>query len=212
MTPSSTVFVVDDDASVRDGLALQLEAAGCAVATFASVEEFLAAPLPEGPGCLVLDVRMPGMSGPELQKELLRRGACLPIIFLTGYGDIPLAVRTIQSGAVDFLTKPVDGVVLVERVQMALRLGEQARQRESNYQAIRRRLAGLTERERQVLELAIAGHANKEISRMLSISARTVEHHRSHILLKTGAANLFELARMVDACQERDRLSGPTEE
>lgn len=208
MTPTSTVFVVDDDASVRDGLALQLEAAGFAVAAFASAEEFLGAPLPDGPGCLVLDVRMPGMSGPELQQELLVRGAYLPIIFLTGYGDIPLAVKTIQSGAVDFLTKPVDGQVLLERVQAALRLAEQARQRESNYQAIRQRLAGLTERERQVLELAIAGHANKEISRILSISARTVEHHRSHILLKTGAANLFELARMVDACQDRDPLAG----
>ncbi|NJD06056.1 MAG: response regulator transcription factor [Methylococcaceae bacterium] len=206
MATGATVFVVDDDASVRDGLSLQLEAAGCTVATYASAEEFLSAPLPDCAGCLVLDVRMPGMSGPELQKELLRQGSRLPVIFLTGYGDIPLAVKTIQSGAMDFLTKPVDGQILLERVRAALQLSQQTRQRESSYQAIRQRLASLTERERQVLELAIAGHANKEISRILSISARTVEHHRSHILLKTGAANLFELARMVDACQERDPL------
>ncbi len=208
MNPSATVFVVDDDASVRDGLALQLEAAGLAVESFASAEQFLAAPRPSGVGCLVLDVRMPGMNGPELQDELARRNLYLPIIFLSAYGDIPLAVRSIQAGAVDFLTKPVDGQLLLERVQTALLRSEQAYLRETNQQAIRQRLATLTDRERQVLELAIAGHANKEISRVLAISARTVEHHRSHILLKTGAANLFELARLVDSCQDADPLAG----
>ena len=120
MIPNASVFIVDDDAAVRDGLAMQLEAAGFPVKAFASAEDFLAAICPAVIGCLVLDVRMPGMTGPDLQAELARRNINLPIIFLSGHGDIPLAVKSIQAGAVDFLTKPVSGPVLIERIQMHL--------------------------------------------------------------------------------------------
>jgi len=187
---SLTVFLVDDDDAVRGALALLLETAGFAVNTFASAEEFLAAYRLERPGCLLLDVRMPGMNGPKLQAELKRRGVTLPIIFLSGHGDIPLAVQTIKSGAVDFLTKPVQGSVLIEQVREVLA-------RNHHRCAC---LAGLTGREWQVLKLAVEGLTNKEIAQSLAISHRTVEVHRTRILRKTGATNLLELARLVESC------------
>ena len=194
MIPNATVFIVDDDAAVRGGLSMQLEAAGFPVKAFASAEDFITAICPAVIGCLVLDVRMPGMTGPDLQLELARRNINLPIIFLSGHGDIPLAVKSIQAGAMDFLTKPVSGSVLIERIQMALQLSAEQWKKDAENKMLQERLATLTIREQEVLELALAGYSNKEIATSLGISFRTVEHHRSRILLRTGTDNLFKLA------------------
>jgi len=194
MIPNVTVFIVDDDAAVRGGLSMQLEAAGFPVKAFASAEDFITAICPAVIGCLVLDVRMPGMTGPDLQLELARRNINLPIIFLSGHGDIPLAVKSIQAGAVDFLTKPVSGPVLIERIQMSLRLSAEQWEKDAENKILQEKMATLTEREREVLALALAGYSNKEIATRLGISFRTVEHHRSRILLRTGTDNLFKLA------------------
>lgn len=199
MITRPTVFIIDDDAAVRDGLSLLLEAAGFAVQTFAGGKDFLAVVDPEAVGCLILDVRMPQMSGPDLQTNLRNQGVNLPIIFLTGYGDIPLAVKTIQAGAVDFLTKPVNSHQLLDCVHAALALNAKQREQNAANRELCERLESLTEREREVLTLAVDGYPNKKIAKFLGISVRTVEHHRSNILLKTSAANLLELARWVDA-------------
>ena len=197
MTSPPTVFVIDDDDAVRDSLYLQLDSAGFTVKAFPSGEDFLNALQPNTTGCLILDVRMPGMSGPELQAELVRRNINLPIIFLTGYGDIPLTVKTIQAGAFDFLTKPVDGGKLRDCINAALALNAQTHVNDAASYEFYKRLAELTEREREVLELALEGYSNKEIGRRLDISFRTVEHHRSRILLKTGTDNTLQLANLI---------------
>lgn len=191
-----TVFVVDDDAAVRDSVSLLLKTAGLAVEAYDSAEAFLAALDPQRHGCLVLDMRMPGMSGFELQEELARRDVPMPIIFLTAHGDIPMTVRAIKAGAVDFLTKPVDGAALLDRIESALARGRAEREMEAARQQAREQLSQLTEREQEILALAISGCTNKEIARRLGISFRTVETHRSHILFKTGAATLLELAQL----------------
>lgn len=194
-----TVFVVDDDAAVRDSLTLLLETAGLAVEAYDSAESFLAALSPGRSGCLVLDMRMSGMGGLELQAELARREILLPIIFLTAHGDIPMTVRAMKAGAADFLTKPVDGATLIDRIHAALARARADREGETVRQNARARLSVLTEREQEILALAVAGCPNKEIARRLGISFRTVEVHRSHILLKTGATTLLELAQLVAA-------------
>lgn len=194
MKAQNTVFVVDDDAAVRDSLAMLLEAAGHTVAAFARAPDFLAACTPRG--CLILDVSMPGMDGPALQDELARRGIRLPIIFLSGHGTIPVTVRAIKAGALDFLTKPVDGAVLLARVQDALRQCALLREQEDTTQSVAARLASLTPREREIMLLVVAGHSSKEIAQRLAISHRTVEIHRARIMQKTAASNLLELARI----------------
>lgn len=196
----STVFVVDDDAAVRDSLSLLCETTGLRVECFDSAQGFLDAYRPEQPGCLVLDVRMPGMSGPQLQEELARRGSPLPIIYLTAYGDIPMTVQAMKAGASDFLTKPVNGALLVERIQDVLdrELAEQQRRAALDEQCAR--LSQLTERERQIMTFAVAGESNKVIAKRLGISHRTVEIHRSHILQKTGTSCLLELAKLATEC------------
>ena len=198
MTPA-TVFIVDDDAAVRDGLGMLCEVNGLSVECHDSAESFLGAYRPARQGCLVLDVRMGGMSGPELHAELSRRGSLLPVIYLSGHGDIPLSVRAMQAGAVNFLTKPVNGSELLACLAQALREGEHR-----HMYALR--LADLSAREREVMALAIGGLSNKEIARRLDISHRTVEIHKRHILRKTGTNSLLELARLatdhepVDTC------------
>lgn len=194
-----TVFIIDDSAAIRDSLFLLLETAGLPAAAFACAEDFLAALRPDATGCIVLDVNLPGMHGPDLQAELVRRGVRLPTIFLTAHGDIPTTVRAMKAGAVDFLTKPVDGAVLLARIRSALATAREAREAETARQAAEARLGALTEREQQVLSLAVAGHSNKEIAQQLGISFRTVEVHRAHILQKTGAASLVELALLLGA-------------
>lgn len=200
VSTTPTVFVIDDDPAVRDSLSLLLETEGIAVECHESAESFLSAYRGDRPGCLVLDVRMQPMSGPELQAELLRRGSQIPIIFLTAHGDIPMTVRAMKAGAKDFLTKPINGTELLERVQTILQ-GELERhsQREQLDRECRR-LADLTQREHEVMTLALAGRTNKAIAKQLGISYRTVEIHRSRILQKTGTGNMLELAQLAANC------------
>lgn len=194
-----TVFLVDDDAAVRDSLSLLIEQEGFAVETFAGAEDFLAACRPERRGCAIVDLRMPGMDGLRLQEELARRGVALPLVFLTGHGDIPTSVRAIKAGAVDFLTKPVSGAALMASLHAALAEGERLRAQAESSSTAASRLASLTEREREVMALAVEGLPNKEIARRLDISHRTVEIHKARIMHKTGAATLLELARIAEA-------------
>jgi FixJ family two-component response regulator len=196
MSNIAKVFVVDDDTSVRDSLRMLLEVSGYAVATFPGAEEFLDICTPDTEGCIILDVNMPDMDGPTLQAELIHRGLQLPIIFLSGQGTIPLTVRTLKAGATDFLTKPVQGSVLLARVEEAMKQSCILREQAVTSQVIAARLAMLTEREREVMMLAVAGHTSKEIALQLGISYRTVEIHRCHVMQKTGASNMLELARI----------------
>lgn len=191
-----TIFVVDDDAAVRDSLSLLIESEGYVVETYASAEAFLAAHGPESRGCAVIDLRMPGMDGMRLQEEMARRDILLPIIFLTGYGDIPTSVKGIKAGAVDFLTKPVAGADLLSAIAAALALAERKQADASRNMDASTRLASLTEREQEVMKMAVEGLGNKEIAKRLGISHRTVEIHRAQVMKKTGAANLIELARL----------------
>jgi FixJ family two-component response regulator len=200
MNDAPTVYVVDDDAAVRDGLAMLLDTAGLSVETYDGAPAFLAAYAPGRAGCLVLDVQMPEMNGPELQAELNRRGIDLPVIFLTAHGDIPTTVRAMKGGAIDFLTKPVVGTQLLERVHAALEQSARLREQASITESLRERLEGLTRREREIMMLVAAGHANKEIARELGISHRTVEVHRARVMQKTGVTNLVELSRLAAAC------------
>lgn len=196
MSSRIKIFVVDDDAMVRDTLALLLETTGHAVATFSCAEKFLGACTSAVRGCLILDLNMPGMDGLTLQEELTRRDFHLPVIFLSAYGTIPITVRALKAGALDFLTKPVDGAVLLARVREALKQDTLQQKNVQTQQSISSRLEELTDRERQIMTLAIAGYTSKEIAQRLAISHRTVEIHRARILQKTGASNLLQLARM----------------
>jgi two-component system, LuxR family, response regulator FixJ len=192
-----TVFVVDDDESVRGSLRFLLRSAGLESRAFGSAPEFLGAYDPGQPGCLVLDVRMPGMSGLELQQELNLRGAVIPVIFITGHGDIPMAVEAMQHGAHDFLQKPFRDEDLIERVRRALAKDAKARAALEEHKAIRERLDSLTPREREVLALMARGKPNKIMAHELGVSQRTVEIHRARVMEKSGASSLAELVRMV---------------
>jgi FixJ family two-component response regulator len=196
MNENTNVFVVDDDASVRDSISMLLDTAGYVVSTFARADEFLAICSSNTEGCIILDVDMPDMDGPALQEELLRRGLHLPIIFLSGQGTIPMTVRALKAGALDFLTKPVKGDVLMACVNEALQQLSISRKQAKVSESIAARLAALTEREREVMMLAVAGHTSKEIAQRLNISYRTVEIHRAHVMQKTGTSNMLELARI----------------
>jgi FixJ family two-component response regulator len=193
----ATVYVVDDDPAVRDSLSLLLEQEGVVVETFPDGEAFLAA-CGAAPtrSCAIVDVRMPGMDGLQLHAELLRRGIHIPVIFLTGHGDIPMSVRAIKAGAVDFLTKPISGVSLHESLRTALHESERVNSRDQETQTAKQRIDSLTLRERQVMQLAVQGQANKEIARHLGISHRTVEIHRARVMQKTGADTLLDLAQL----------------
>lgn len=194
------VFVIDDDPAVRDSLSLLFETEGLVVECHESAESFLAAYGDERPGCLVLDVRMQPMSGPELQAELVRRGSRMPIIFLTAHGDIPMTVRAMKAGAKDFLTKPINGTELLDRVHAVLKSELDRHNQQKLLERECQRLQDLTQREHEVMMLALAGRTNKAIARQLGISYRTVEIHRSHILQKTGTANMLELAQLATTC------------
>lgn len=195
------VFIVDDDEAVRDGLGMVIETVGIPCQTYESGEQFLENYVIGTPGCLVLDINMPGMNGDELQVELNRRDIHLPIIFLTSYGDIPTSVRTIKAGAVDFLTKPYQIDQLIELIQAELQNETQRYTQKKHETDFRRRLNSLTSREMEILPLTLAGIPNKEIAQQLGISFRTVELHRTNILRKTGATNFLELARQCEAAK-----------
>ena len=194
-----TVFVVDDDDALRDAIATFLDAEGQACETFADANALLArfAELPpEASGCLVLDVRMPGLSGLDLQDELNARGIDMPVVFITGYGDVPSAVRAMKGGAVDFLRKPFDAETLAQRIREALRLDAERRTARGELAALQARAATLTPREREVLERVAAGQANKSVAIDLGVSERTVEIHRSHLMKKMGVRHLADLVRL----------------
>jgi FixJ family two-component response regulator len=193
---SPTAFVVDDDEAVRSSLRMLLKSLGIPAITHGSAAEFLAEYDLEQPGCLIADVRMPGMSGLELQDELNRRGAIIPVIFITGHGDVPMAVEAMQHGAVDFLQKPFSDKDLSDRVQGALAADLRNRALLGEKDQIRARIAMLTPREKQVLQLVTLGKANKVIAGDLGVSQRTVEIHRAHLMEKMGAASLAHLVRM----------------
>jgi FixJ family two-component response regulator len=197
MSDTGYVFIVDDDAAVLDSLRMLLEAAGYSVAIFHGAEDFLEICTSDTQGCIILDVDMPDMDGPTMQDELNRRGLYLPIIFLSGHGTIPLTVRTLKAGAIDFLTKPVLGSVLIERVQEGMKKCAELQKQTRASQTVAARLATLTEREREVMKLAVEGYTSKEIAQRLDISYRTVEIHRAHLMQKSGASNMLELARII---------------
>jgi FixJ family two-component response regulator len=198
MDTTPTVFLVDDDQAVRGALELLMETAQLRAEIFASAEDFLSVCDPSRPGCLVLDIRMPGMSGIKLQDELVARGIILPVIFLTGHGNVPMSARAFRSGAIDFMEKPFDESMLLERIYEAIRHDRSNRDALIRQAIAEARLAALTPREQEVMWLVVAGKANKEIAAELDLSHRTVETHRGHIMEKTGAnslADLIELAR-----------------
>ncbi|MHB8921374.1 MAG: response regulator transcription factor [Halothiobacillus sp.] len=197
MKHSETVFVVDDDPGIRDSLSLLLEQQDITVKVFDSASDFLAViGQPEPRSCAIIDIRMPDMNGLELQAELTQRSVSLPIIFLTGHGDIPMSVRAIKGGAINFLTKPITSHTLLESVYVALLESDRLNsQLEVNHSA-QACLQLLTEREREVMVLTIEGQTNKDIGRRLGISHRTVEIHRSHVMHKTGAKTLPDLIRI----------------
>ena len=192
-----TVFVVDDDAAVRDSLRMLLKSVGLPVEVFESGQEFLDAERDDRPGCLVLDIRMPGMCGLELQGKLYERHSILPIIFITGHGDVPMAVEAMQAGAVDFIQKPFRDQDLIDRINQALEKDSSNRAALGERNDIRRRLETLTPREREVLDLVVHGKANKVIAGDLKLSQRTVEIHRARVMEKMQASSLAHLVRMV---------------
>jgi FixJ family two-component response regulator len=193
----ATVFVVDDNAGVRKALRALLESAGLAVETHASSEDFLAAYRPEAPGCLVLDVRLRHGSGLDLLDELRRRRAVLPIIMLTGYGDVQTSVRALKAGAFDFLQKPAPPAVLLERIAAAIATDHQARAVTTDRAAISERLTHLTPREHEVVDLLVGGSTSKQIALAMRISVRTVEGHRRMVLSKLNVSSAAQLVRAV---------------
>jgi len=195
-TPVETVIVVDDDEAVRSSLRLLMKSVGLAVETYGSAADFLSAYNAAVPGCLVLDVRMPGMSGLELQEQLNLKGAIIPVIFVTGHGDVPMAVEAMQHGAFDFLQKPFRDQDLLDRIQRALATDRENRAQLTQKDQIRARLESLTPREREVLQLMTRGRPNKLMAADLGLSQRTIEIHRARVMEKMQAASLAQLVRM----------------
>jgi FixJ family two-component response regulator len=198
------VFVVDDDPSIREAIKSLISLAGLRVETFGTAQEFLRKERPDLPGCVVLDVEMPGLSGLDLQRELAAQGIKLPIIFITGYGDIPMSVRAMKAGATEFLTKPFRDQDLLDAIQQALERDRAARHHSRVTAELRKRFDALTSREREVMGLVVAGWLNKQIGFELEISEITVKIHRGRVMEKMGAQSLAELVRLTE------RLELPT--
>lgn len=196
MAYDPTVYIVDDDRAVRDSLRWLIESIGVKVETYESAIDFLRAHDPERPGCIVLDVRMPGMSGLELHERLRRSDSCVPVIFITGHGDVPMAVRAMKAGAVDFVSKPFNDQALLDRVQQAIERDKQNRSKRAEHQEIYSRWSRLTPREREVMEMVITGHSNKSIAARLGVSSKTVEAHRAKFMEKMEAHSLPDLMRI----------------
>ena len=194
---TATVFIVDDDPAVRDAIRWLMEQVKLKVQVFASADEFLASYIPGTHGCIILDIRMPGMSGLELQERLKAARAFIPIIIITGHGDVSIAVRAMKAGAVEFLQKPFNDQLLLDTVQSALSTYSAIWDQEERRQQYNRYLSSLTKREKEVLNLMRTGKANKVIAAILKISVRTVEGHRATIMSKTGAKSLGELIEML---------------
>jgi FixJ family two-component response regulator len=206
-----TVFVVDDDPAIRKSLQLLIEMAGLPVRTFPSARSFLDAYKPGDSSCLILDIRMPGMNGLDLQQELVQRRFDLPIIVLTGYADVPVAIRALKSGAVEFLEKPVEDDVLLDHVRKALALDAQHRPRRNEHDLVRLRIKQLSPRELQVLRLVVDGLSSKQIGHQLHVSAKTVEAHRLRIMKKMQAESLADLVRVVVGFESREPRKSPSD-
>ena len=195
--PEITVFIVDDDAAFRDSLCWLLESAGHRVAAYPAAAAFLAAHDPHQPGCLVLDIRMPGMNGLELQDELQRRVIGIPIIFVTGHGDVPMAVSAIKKGAAEFIEKPFNDQTFLRLVEKALKLDAAQRREQARRMSVAARLEKLTVREREIMQFVIAGKMNKTIADELCISIKTVEAHRAKVMQKMGVGSVAKLVQIV---------------
>ena len=205
MKQDPVVFVIDDDRMIRDGLQGLIRSVGLRVETFASAQDFLAVKRPDVPACLVLDVRMPGVSGLDLQLKLSDAGIHIPIIFITGHGDIPMSVRAMKEGAYEFLTKPVRGQDLLDAIQKAITSDRDLRKAREEVREIRARFETLTPREKEVLDLVVAGLLNKQIADQLGMSELTVKTHRAHVMEKTNAESLAHLVRMSEKIKNSPR-------
>jgi FixJ family two-component response regulator len=196
--PEPIVFVIDDDRMIREGLQSLIRSVGLRVETFASARDFLSAKLPDAPSCLVLDVRMPDVSGLDLQRKLNDANIHIPLIFITGHGDIPMSVRAMKEGAQEFLTKPVRGQDLLDAIQKAVERDRSLRKERGEMADVRARFDSLTPREKEVLDLVVAGLLNKQIADELGTSELTIKTHRAHVMEKTGADSLAHLVRMAE--------------
>ena len=206
MTVKATIVIVDDDAAVRDSMRALMESAGYDVKDYESAKDFLKEPAKSG-SCLITDIRMPEMDGLELQQEITKRGLDLPLVVMTGHGDVPLAVRAMKAGALDFVEKPFDDEIMLESVKRALEIGHHNRSRLTESKAAQDLIALLTPRERNVLEKLVAGRSNKVAAYELGISPRTIEIHRANIMDKMHARSLSEVVRIAIAADHAPRLS-----
>jgi len=205
-----TVFLVDDDASIRKSLSRLFRSAGLQVEAFASANEFLGRDQFDGNGCIVLDIKMPGLSGTNLYEQLRKMDYCMPVVFITGHGDISTGVRAVKDGAVDFLTKPVDDTQLLGAVMSALAKDVAERENHAERTDIRQRLLTLTDREREVLTYVITGMLNKQIADALSISEKTVKVHRGRVTEKLGVYSVAELVRLAEKAGVRPADTSPS--
>ena len=194
--PDSTIFVVDDDPSVRRALTRLIASAGLTVEAFASAQDFLSRPWSEGPSCLILDIRLPGLSGLELQDQLAAMNLCMPIIFITGHGDIPMSVRAMKAGAIDFLQKPFNDQDLFNAIAVALEQDRKLKRERAELADLQHRLDRLTPREREVFALVVTGMLNKQIAAELGTSEKTIKVHRARVMEKMHVQSLAELVRL----------------
>jgi len=198
MSERAVVFVVDDDPSIRRSLESLLRSIGHDVRLFSSAQEFMQAKRPDAPGCLVLDVRLPGMSGLAFQEELAKTGVAIPVIFISGHGDVPMTVRAMKAGAAEFLTKPFDDQVLLDAIHAALERDRARRRDAASLATLKARYDELTQREREVMKFVVAGRVNKQIAAELGLSLVTVKVHRGQVMRKMLAKSVAELVRMAD--------------
>ena len=196
--PQPIVFIIDDDISVREGISDLLRSVGLGAQTYASTQEFVSSKRPDARGCIILDVRLPGRSGLDFQQILGELGIRLPVIFISGHGDIPISVRAMKSGAIEFLTKPINEQQLLDAVQAGIELDRANRQDNALTTELQARFDSLTSREREIMSLVVSGKLNKQIGFQVGLSEMTVKVHRSHVMQKMQAKSLVDLVRMAD--------------